>query len=483
MVKYLKYFLNGLNGFSEFFKASALIWVTLVVVGLLLAFPAQMHEYYRVAAVEFGVNGRSSLAISFYVFACIIALIGFISVVALNITGKRSSGEVTRASLIGEHLAASISVVLPLLGLLVGLVLATPDVQSSNNRSQAIELIYKASNQATLDVTGRPAYDHTYKDLLDRFSITAWLKYMAGIAAGLGIALLLIINIWPVRGLARRAASLLAKRSLIAVIVFGVAYLSASYFMYRNLAQARLLLGTFGFLTLGLGLFCGLMASLASLSRQVQFPFCFVFLAWPIMVALFGWSNNDQILDWKSPQDAPTQGGSEDSISAYLTPRLSALTNLDGAKASQRPTPIYVVAAPGGGIYASYFVSTVLTHATEAVPKFRQHLFAVSAVSGGALGTTLYSALYQDNEACRGYIGVDKASRTHRLNEELSRQFLMRQFHVADLLAPVTGSLLFLELDASLYPHADSGIESCPYSRRGRWRSLEDCEIRSKRRA
>ena len=55
--------------------------------------------------------------------------------------------------------------------------------------------------------------------------------------------------------------------------------------------------------------------------------------------------------------------------------------------------PVYLVAAEGGGIYAAYRAALFLTNLQDQCPRFGHHLFAVSAVSGGSLGASIYSAL------------------------------------------------------------------------------------------
>jgi hypothetical protein len=54
-----------------------------------------------------------------------------------------------------------------------------------------------------------------------------------------------------------------------------------------------------------------------------------------------------------------------------------------------RPYPVYLIAAAGGGAYAGFHSSYFLSRLFEICPKLRHHTFAVSGVSGGALGAAL----------------------------------------------------------------------------------------------
>jgi hypothetical protein len=49
-----------------------------------------------------------------------------------------------------------------------------------------------------------------------------------------------------------------------------------------------------------------------------------------------------------------------------------------------------VVATAGGGIRAAYWTATVLGELHDCIPELDDHLFAVSGVSGGSVGATVY---------------------------------------------------------------------------------------------
>jgi hypothetical protein len=55
--------------------------------------------------------------------------------------------------------------------------------------------------------------------------------------------------------------------------------------------------------------------------------------------------------------------------------------------------PLYIVATEGGGIRAAYWTAIVLGSIQDANPNFASHLFAISGVSGGSLGATVFDAL------------------------------------------------------------------------------------------
>ena len=66
-------------------------------------------------------------------------------------------------------------------------------------------------------------------------------------------------------------------------------------------------------------------------------------------------------------------------------------------EARNEPYPIYVVSAEGGGIYAAQHAAILLTRIQDRCPAFAQHIFAISGVSGGSLGSALFSSLVREN--------------------------------------------------------------------------------------
>ncbi|MGB5082669.1 MAG: hypothetical protein WBO23_18235 [Burkholderiales bacterium] len=92
---------------------------------------------------------------------------------------------------------------------------------------------------------------------------------------------------------------------------------------------------------------------------------------------------------------------------------------------------LVVVATAGGGIRAAYWTGTVLGHLEDRLASFHDRVFAISGVSGGSVGASVYRAIVAGAGAgnCEGK--VLKCS-----NEVLSR----------DYLSPLSASLLYRDL-------------------------------------
>jgi hypothetical protein len=57
------------------------------------------------------------------------------------------------------------------------------------------------------------------------------------------------------------------------------------------------------------------------------------------------------------------------------------------------PYPVFIISAEGGGIYAAAAASMFLAKLQDDCPYFAQHVFAISGVSGGAIGATIFKSL------------------------------------------------------------------------------------------
>jgi hypothetical protein len=120
------------------------------------------------------------------------------------------------------------------------------------------------------------------------------------------------------------------------------------------------------------------------------------------------------------------------------------------AFASQsKPYPVYIIAAEGGGIYAASAASMFMAKLQDRVPHFAEHVFAVSGVSGGAIGSAIFQALdhpaaaspvpprsmpQQPAKVCEAGSGI-RQGRSHAIEEEVAS--VMEDDHFS----PVVGSI------------------------------------------
>ncbi|MFK4658492.1 hypothetical protein ABIF97_008426 [Bradyrhizobium japonicum] len=121
--------------------------------------------------------------------------------------------------------------------------------------------------------------------------------------------------------------------------------------------------------------------------------------------------------------------------------------------------PVYVVAAEGGGIYAAYHAGMFLAAIQDQYPEFAQHTFAISAVSGGALGASIFSSLVKARTR------VDAARAPQNWYWDNAQSFLQKDF-LSDLIS----ATLFLDAPARILPCWNL---LCPGASLNRARALE----------
>jgi hypothetical protein len=103
----------------------------------------------------------------------------------------------------------------------------------------------------------------------------------------------------------------------------------------------------------------------------------------------------------------------------------------DAARDWQKQNPgrvMIVVAAAGGGIRAAYWTASILGKIEDLYPAFGGQLFAISAVSGGALGAAAFDALLDSSRP--------------KCKEVASYHDCLRKFLSYDFLSPVLASQL-----------------------------------------
>jgi len=118
-----------------------------------------------------------------------------------------------------------------------------------------------------------------------------------------------------------------------------------------------------------------------------RFPFFPVIFAAAIVIAWFDLNDNHHI------RALPTSSEKADPI-----PRRSLadvfpewLEQRRSKSAVEEEFPVFVVTAQGGGLYAAHNAATFLARMQDLCPAFRNHLFAISSVSGGSVGATVFA--------------------------------------------------------------------------------------------
>jgi hypothetical protein len=109
--------------------------------------------------------------------------------------------------------------------------------------------------------------------------------------------------------------------------------------------------------------------------------------------------------------------------------------------------PVIFVATEGGGVRAAYWTAAVLTSLTDTIPSFDDHTFAISAVSGGALGSAVYDALLIRRQATS--TNLDDY---HAQGEQGSLRLAAKQVLSEDYLAPTLAAMTQPDLAQRFIP-------------------------------
>ncbi|WP_439402440.1 hypothetical protein ACNJYA_08250 [Bradyrhizobium sp. DASA03068] len=179
----------------------------------------------------------------------------------------------------------------------------------------------------------------------------------------------------------------------LALSIGGIVLLTAAFVLLPDrLAQ---FLGSFGVIALFAVCVFGLAVHFSLLTIRFAFPFIpVVFGGLFLLASLFGSDNHE--LRTVSEANSPPEKARMSAAGAFREwllqkPRVEEAKRLG-------EYPVFIVAAQGGGIYAANNAARFLARLQDLCPAFRQHLFAISGVSGGSVGSAIFAtALHAEN--------------------------------------------------------------------------------------
>jgi predicted acylesterase/phospholipase RssA len=135
-------------------------------------------------------------------------------------------------------------------------------------------------------------------------------------------------------------------------------------------------------LLLGASLWLLILTELQAWSQRLALPLLSLLVLLGFILSFLGWNyhHDVRVLTSTSPLESK-------DVQVLFCDWLGSRKNAD-----LEPTyPVILVAAEGGGVSAAYATSMVLSGLQALDPTFRQHIFAISGVSGGALGAALFT--------------------------------------------------------------------------------------------
>lgn len=175
-----------------------------------------------------------------------------------------------------------------------------------------------------------------------------------------------------------------------------------------------------------------------------------------LLAILFAWdalTNQSRLTQADTTAPAHPQPGDGSDLHNWLLAR--GAIPATGATPPRVRYPVFVVAAQGGGIYAASSSMSLLTTLQASCPAFSDHLFAISAVSGGAIGSAAFTGLTVDRKTTDTSCEVKSATTTDDFRQPVEH------IVTGDHLSPVLASTLtdWVAKVLLLNPLADSGGE------------------------
>jgi hypothetical protein len=175
--------------------------------------------------------------------------------------------------------------------------------------------------------------------------------------------------------------SLATRLALGSSLLLAVAFFLASCFFVQQTGT----LGSMAIVLLAMALWVSFGSILVFAGTKAKLPILTLLLV--IALVSSRWADNHVLR---------TLGGTEELVAARPTVA-QAFDRWSARLAHDYPAegthPVFIVATEGGGIRAAYWTAAVLTALDDDIPGFRDHLFAVSAVSGGSVGAAAYASL------------------------------------------------------------------------------------------
>lgn len=120
----------------------------------------------------------------------------------------------------------------------------------------------------------------------------------------------------------------------------------------------------------------------------------------------------------------------------------------DRTKFESSKYPVYIVAAAGGGAYAGYYSALYLAKMQDKCPDFASHVFAISGVSGGSVGSSLFHSLLGATPPANGHKGCEAPQEEPG---KFARQ--TKAFFSADFLSPLLAATLFNDFAQRFIPY------------------------------
>jgi hypothetical protein len=198
-------------------------------------------------------------------------------------------------------------------------------------------------------------------------------------------------------------------------------------------------------------------SALTDFFDNFRIPIITMLLLFAVGLSISGLNDNHVIEPVKRAAPFPileSISGSFDIEDAAFTKWLGERGDRDHFK--DKPYPVFIVTAAGGGLFAAAHAAAVLARFQDRCPSFAQHVFAISGVSGGSLGAAAFAGLVRDADRNRSWQACKfgDLEDSDRVLEKKTRAFLKNDF-----LAPLVGRMLFADFPQRFIPYPFQALD------------------------
>lgn len=349
------------------------IIVLSLLLSALLFLPGQIQELYRIAADDAGwVTVKELVAIG---LIAITIWLGAFQLTTASIPLKvEDTGYLATCSRLGPVVLGA----LPLVAAAAGQIVSRPEAKM--RAIEQVGSIYRIQEKAL-----------------------AFERPMLAVLAGV-IVLLLLGFVWfawwagsnsRLVALSQRANDAYFRHSgFFTLTIAAIGVLTTAFVWFPDTIPQ--FIGTLGVIALFTACVVGVTIHLSLLTIRYVFPFLPATLGSLFLLsALVGCDNHELRTVAQSEQTA--EDARIPAVTAFQKWLSQPSRMAEAARLGEYP--VFIVAAQGGGIYAAHNAARFLARVQDLCPAFRQHLFAISSVSGGSVGSATFAAALHAEKA------------------------------------------------------------------------------------
>ncbi len=179
-------------------------------------------------------------------------------------------------------------------------------------------------------------------------------------------------------------------------------------------------------------------------SRIIGFPILAALIVLLVVFEVTGSTDNHRFR-----YTVPAKEIERPNIEAAFRTWIASRGDLEAYRSAGKPYPLYIVATEGGGLYAAYQTAKLLGRLQDLCDNFAQHVFVLSSVSGGSLGSAVFSSLAHEHAKNAAAVPCKTNSGPAHGPFEGSAQTVLSR----DLLSPVVWATLFPDFLQRFIPY------------------------------